>query len=244
MLDVGGDTAETLQKSRSCVQSGPVDAPARLGHGNERPNDGQTVPNEDVWPQIIEEVAPSLVITTGTAGGIGKDCEMGDVAISPHRQLRLPEMVEEGTLPVRQLPDRRREGQECRGGQHAVQGQFRPAATGQQPPAQDHRRPQRPQRCSQRTSSASMLPTTTMACRGSAACRRWATLCWGVLPTTSRPRRRAEWRVPNVSGQLEALLSHPAQERFVGRNTPPRAARSGRHRFPRRAARSCWRRHQ
>ena len=47
------------------------------------PKAGETLPNEDVWRQIIEEVNPSLVITTGTAGGIGKDCEVGDVVVSP-----------------------------------------------------------------------------------------------------------------------------------------------------------------
>jgi hypothetical protein len=47
------------------------------------PNAGQTLPNEDVWAQIIEDVAPDLVITTGTAGGIGKECEVGDVVVSP-----------------------------------------------------------------------------------------------------------------------------------------------------------------
>jgi hypothetical protein len=47
------------------------------------PKAGQTLPNEDVWRQIIKEVGPSLVITTGTAGGIGKDCEVGDVVVSP-----------------------------------------------------------------------------------------------------------------------------------------------------------------
>ena len=47
------------------------------------PKAGQTLPNEDVWRQIIEEVGPSLVITTGTAGGIGKDCQVGDVVVSP-----------------------------------------------------------------------------------------------------------------------------------------------------------------
>ena len=45
--------------------------------------DGPKLPNIDVWRQIIEEVRPSLVITTGTAGGIGKDCEVGDVVVSP-----------------------------------------------------------------------------------------------------------------------------------------------------------------
>jgi hypothetical protein len=47
------------------------------------PKAGETLPNEDVWQQIIEEVQPQIVITTGTAGGIGPDCEVGDVVVSP-----------------------------------------------------------------------------------------------------------------------------------------------------------------
>jgi len=47
------------------------------------PKANETLPNEDVWKQIIEEVKPKLVITTGTAGGIGTKCEVGDVVISP-----------------------------------------------------------------------------------------------------------------------------------------------------------------
>jgi len=45
--------------------------------------DGPKLPNEDVWRQIITEVNPQLVITTGTAGGIGKQFEVGDVIVSP-----------------------------------------------------------------------------------------------------------------------------------------------------------------
>ena len=45
--------------------------------------DGPQLPNIDVWRQIISEVRPKLVITTGTAGGIGKDFEVGDVVVSP-----------------------------------------------------------------------------------------------------------------------------------------------------------------
>jgi hypothetical protein len=45
--------------------------------------DGPQLPNIDVWRQIIQEVQPSLVITTGTAGGIGKEVEVGDVIVSP-----------------------------------------------------------------------------------------------------------------------------------------------------------------
>ena len=45
--------------------------------------DGPKLPNIDVWRQIIEDVQPKLVITTGTAGGIGADFEVGDVIVSP-----------------------------------------------------------------------------------------------------------------------------------------------------------------
>src|SRR5215470_5693917 len=45
--------------------------------------DGPKLPNIDVWRQIIQEVRPTLVITTGTAGGIGKEFEVGDVIVSP-----------------------------------------------------------------------------------------------------------------------------------------------------------------
>jgi uridine phosphorylase len=48
-----------------------------------QPPNGVTLPNEDLWLQIIQEVEPKLVITTGTAGGIGKTCEVGDVVVSP-----------------------------------------------------------------------------------------------------------------------------------------------------------------
>jgi hypothetical protein len=47
------------------------------------PTGNETLPNEDVWLQIIQETQPQLVITTGTAGGIGKTCEVGDVVVSP-----------------------------------------------------------------------------------------------------------------------------------------------------------------
>jgi nucleoside phosphorylase len=47
------------------------------------PAAGGTLPNYDVWKQVIAEVRPSLVITTGTAGGIGTWCEVGDVLVSP-----------------------------------------------------------------------------------------------------------------------------------------------------------------
>ena len=45
------------------------------------PADGD-LPNAELWKQIIGEVQPKLVLTTGTAGGIGKQCEVGDVVVS------------------------------------------------------------------------------------------------------------------------------------------------------------------
>jgi Phosphorylase superfamily len=45
--------------------------------------DGPKLANIDVWTQIINEVQPKLVLTTGTAGGIGKQFEVGDVVVSP-----------------------------------------------------------------------------------------------------------------------------------------------------------------
>jgi nucleoside phosphorylase len=45
--------------------------------------DGPQMPNFDFWRQIISEVRPSLILTTGTGGGIGKQCEVGDVIVSP-----------------------------------------------------------------------------------------------------------------------------------------------------------------
>lgn len=39
--------------------------------------------NYMLWKQIIEEVNPALVLTTGTGGGIGKEWEVGDVIVSP-----------------------------------------------------------------------------------------------------------------------------------------------------------------
>jgi purine-nucleoside phosphorylase len=50
------------------------------------PPAGQPLPNDLVWAQLINEVHPTLVITTGTAGGIGKACEVGDVIVSQYVQ--------------------------------------------------------------------------------------------------------------------------------------------------------------
>jgi nucleoside phosphorylase len=44
--------------------------------------DGPDLPMLKLWAQIIGEVAPKLVITTGTAGGVGRGTQLGDVAVA------------------------------------------------------------------------------------------------------------------------------------------------------------------
>jgi nucleoside phosphorylase len=45
--------------------------------------DGPKLPVAKLWKQLIAEVKPKLVITTGTAGGIGPAIELGDVVVAP-----------------------------------------------------------------------------------------------------------------------------------------------------------------
>jgi nucleoside phosphorylase len=44
--------------------------------------DGPDLPMLKLWAQIVGEVAPKLVVTTGTAGGVGTGTELGDVAVA------------------------------------------------------------------------------------------------------------------------------------------------------------------
>ena len=44
--------------------------------------DGPKLPVAKLWRQLIAEVRPKLVITTGTAGGIGTAVELGDVVVA------------------------------------------------------------------------------------------------------------------------------------------------------------------
>jgi nucleoside phosphorylase len=44
--------------------------------------DGPDVPVVDLWKQMIAQVQPRLLITTGTGGGIGSDVLLGDVIVA------------------------------------------------------------------------------------------------------------------------------------------------------------------
>jgi nucleoside phosphorylase len=45
--------------------------------------DGPKMPVRKLWQQLIQEVQPKLVITTGTAGGVGAEVIVGDVIVAP-----------------------------------------------------------------------------------------------------------------------------------------------------------------
>jgi nucleoside phosphorylase len=44
--------------------------------------DGPDLPMVRLWRQVVGDVRPRLVITTGTAGGVGQDTQLGDVAVA------------------------------------------------------------------------------------------------------------------------------------------------------------------
>ena len=46
--------------------------------------DGPALPLRDLWNQLLDEVAPSHVVTTGTGGGIGANVLLGDVVVAKH----------------------------------------------------------------------------------------------------------------------------------------------------------------
>jgi nucleoside phosphorylase len=51
--------------------------------------DGPAMPVVDLWKQIIGDVQPKVVITTGTGGGIGADVLLGDVVIAAATRFHL-----------------------------------------------------------------------------------------------------------------------------------------------------------
>ena len=100
--------------------------------------DGPQLPNIDVWKQIISEVQPKLVITTGTAGGIGKDFEVGDVVVSPIVRFDCTSKFKNAS-PSTHCPlfECCAKNQILRHGENAFQGECRATAEGQYPAAKD-----------------------------------------------------------------------------------------------------------
>ncbi len=71
--------------------------------------DAVSAPVVELWKQMVGEVEPSLIITTGTAGGIGESTVLGDVFVVGNAKLNCTKMFKdelwaqerfEGTPPV------------------------------------------------------------------------------------------------------------------------------------------------
>jgi nucleoside phosphorylase len=65
--------------------------------------DGPKMPIAALWRQLIAEVKPKLVITTGTAGGIGAGVELGDVVVAKSVRVRLHERVQVAAVSCGEL---------------------------------------------------------------------------------------------------------------------------------------------
>ncbi len=81
--------------------------------------------------------SPKLVITTGTAGGIGKQFEVGDVIVSPIVRFDCTAKFKKQALRAGALHEHRGEDDAFRHGALALQGERAAAAEGQHAPAQD-----------------------------------------------------------------------------------------------------------
>jgi hypothetical protein len=72
MTSIGGNSAVIFKSESHMSQDTAKHLPK-----------SEILPNALVWKQIIEDVRPELIITTGTGGGIGNEFEVGDVIVSP-----------------------------------------------------------------------------------------------------------------------------------------------------------------
>jgi hypothetical protein len=100
--------------------------------------DGPQLPNIDVWRQIVLEVAPKLVITTGTAGGIGKQFEVGDVIVSPIVRFDCTPKFKKEPFAQAHFTSSAPKNDTLRQGTVAVQGERGAAPEGQPASPQDH----------------------------------------------------------------------------------------------------------
>ena len=153
------------------------------------------LPNAELWKQIIGEVRPKLVLTTGTAGGIGKQFEVGDVIVSPVVRFDSTSWLKKAPFASAHYAS------------EAAQTKFFSQAkdlfkanASQLPPttrvrrrSPSSRRRVFPSRSSPPTSSASTPRTITSSFRASGTPPKWETRCLGWSPSRSATRRRG-WR--------------------------------------------------
>lgn len=143
------------------------------------------------------EVRPKLVLTTGTAGGIGKDFEVGDVVVSPVVRFDSTSWLKKRLSPrriTRAKPPRRNCSRRRR-----ICSKQTPRSCPQTTPVRRRSpssRPRRfPRRSSPPTSSASTRRTIISGFRALATSPKWGTRFW------------ARW--PIRSGRAPALARNP-----------------------------------
>lgn len=66
--------------------------------------DGPAMPVVDLWRQIISEVQPKFVITTGTGGGIGSDVLLGDVVVASGTRFHLTTVLKDKPFAEQPYP--------------------------------------------------------------------------------------------------------------------------------------------
>lgn len=82
---ITGDRAPSLQSNRAGLWALTAVGSKRVVvvKSDLHPStDGRNLPMRALWTQMIDQVRPELVITTGTAGGIGADTVLGDVLVT------------------------------------------------------------------------------------------------------------------------------------------------------------------
>ena len=175
------------------------------------------LPNAELWKQIIGEVQPKLVLTTGTAGGIGKQFEVGDVVVSPVVRFDTQNWLKNAPFANAHYASHAAKTTFFSQAKRPLQGQRLATAARQHPAAGNHRGRARrvfPSRSSRPTSSASTHPTTISSSRGSETRRRWATPCsaWSPSRSASAPPWLAIRNVSDPEIAAEGTLKQQAQE--------------------------------
>jgi Phosphorylase superfamily len=139
--------------------------------------DGPQLPNRDIWRQIIQEVRPELVITTGTGGGIGRQFEVGDVIVSSVVRFDCISKFKSQKFAKAHYTSaaaKQKYFKQALSLFKANSKQLPPDNTRALPRSSRSRRPRSNRRSSPRTSSASTRRTTITSCRGWATSRKWA----------------------------------------------------------------------
>ena len=143
--------------------------------------DGPKLPIQNLWQQLIAEAAPKLVITTGTAGGIGAEIIVGDVIVSPAVQFDCTAHLQEQPVSRLQIPVLVAQDDFVRSSRQPLQSQrsriCRPR-TGRRESSPRRRVPSPMPMFSPPISSLMTTPTTPSSSRATARPSRWAMPFW------------------------------------------------------------------